>query len=170
MSRSELEAKLQEFDELQHSLTQEEFVARFKAEVQPLLEKEMLAHGAHEPDWEPLELVVPFEECTAFMFMGYEDEIRIYKHGHTRKCLYLDPMGNAYERAAAGWRLIDRDAAVEEAFDGLEAFGFTRTTPFTKETVAKRHKIIERETGIKLFSIGGPAGPLTPPMLRLPPA
>ena len=56
----------------------------------------MRQFGAHEPDWEPLEKALPPEKCEGFMFMGYCDGKRMYKHYITRKYLHLDEEGKAY--------------------------------------------------------------------------
>jgi hypothetical protein len=52
----------------------------------------MLQFGAHEPDWAPLEKVLLGD----FMFMGYCQGVRMYKHHFTRRYLHLDSQGRAY--------------------------------------------------------------------------
>ncbi len=56
----------------------------------------MLQQGAHEPDWAPLEDTLLGD----FMFMGYAQGIRMYKHAQTRRYLNLDPQGRAYRYVA----------------------------------------------------------------------
>ena len=41
-----------------------------------------------EPNWAPLEHVLPPEECMDFMYMGRVGEIELYKHRWT--CRYLN--------------------------------------------------------------------------------
>lgn len=154
MSESALQAKLRELDALQDKISREEFIAKVEKELKPLWEAEIRAHGGHEPDWAPLEKVLPLRWCRGFMFMGYEGEIRIYKQGFTRACLYLDPAGNAYERYKCTFRKIPIEFAIKDAFDGIEELGFTRSTPFNEKNAAKRRKKIEAETGYKIITIG----------------
>jgi hypothetical protein len=151
-----LEAKLRELDELQDTLSRDEFIAKVETELKPLWEQELRAHGANEPDWEPLHKVLPLRWCDGFCFMGYEGEIRIYKNGFTRACLYIDPAGNTFERHNHSLRGIPVEFAIERVFDGIEELGFKRTSPYNKKNAAKRRKKIEKETGYKILSFGGP--------------
>jgi hypothetical protein len=151
-----LEAKFRELDELSGTLSQEEFMAKVEAELAPLLEQEMKAHGAMEPDWDPLEKVLPYGWCAGFMFMGYEGEIRIYKQGFTRFCIYIDERGNTYERHGKRFAKIPRRIAIRDVFEGIEDYGFKRSSPYNAKNAEKRRKRIERETGYKIMSIGGP--------------
>lgn len=156
MTDDALEAKLRELDELQPTLSRAEFIAKAEKELKPLWEQELKAHGAHEPDWEPLEKVLPYAWCGGFMFMGYEGEIRIYKQGFTRACLHLDPQGNAYRRRGSLFHPIDIDDAIADAFRGIESTGFARETPYNKVNAAQRRAAIEAETGYKILTIGHP--------------
>ena len=155
MLEDALVAKLRELDELSGDIPREEFIAKVETELKPLWEQTLLTHGAHEPDWEPLHKVLPLHWCDGFCFMGYEGEIRIYKQGFTRACLYVDPAGNTYERNDHTFHRVPVELAIEEVFEGLEAFGFDRSTPYNKRNAAKRRKQIEKETGIQILSFGG---------------
>ncbi len=62
----------------------------------------MRQFGAHEPDWEPLKLVFG-----GFMFMGYCDGIRMYKHHDTRNYLNLDEHGAAYRWPSSDEAMYD---------------------------------------------------------------
>ncbi len=117
----------------------DELIARLEA-VKPRLEEILRSHGAHEPDWDPLEKVMPYEWCGGFMFMGYSGLIRMYKHGITRRYLYLDPGGNAYSyiENRKGFVAHNLHSAIEEAFEGLEEQGYDRTTPYDDEVRAER--------------------------------
>lgn len=42
-----------------------------------------------EPNWEPLEAVIPIEELDGFMYMGSAGEIELYKHRLTRRYLNI---------------------------------------------------------------------------------
>ncbi|MBA2725518.1 MAG: hypothetical protein H0U53_05975 [Actinobacteria bacterium] len=114
-------------------------------ELQPEFAKIMRSYGAHEPDWGPLERVLPYEECGGFMFMGYVGEIRMYKHGFTRRYLNLDPQGNAYGYLAKtnNYIKIPLELAIDEVFATLKHLGVERTTPFSEEEQLKRRKAME---------------------------
>ena len=157
MAENALEAKLRELDELRGKLGRERFIEKVETELKPLWEQHLRAQGANEPDWEPLHKVLPIRWCDGFCFMGYQGEIRIYKQGFTRKCLYIDPAGCTYEPDSHTFRRIPVEFAIENVFDGIEEFGFTRTTPYNKKNAAKRRKKIEKETGYKILTFGGPS-------------
>lgn len=42
-----------------------------------------------EPNWAPLESVLPPEECQEYMYMGRAGEIELYKHRWTRRYLNI---------------------------------------------------------------------------------
>ena len=117
----------------------DDLIAKLEA-VKPRLEQILRSHGAHEPDWGPLEKALPYEWCGGFMFMGYSGVIRVYKHGLTRKHLYLDPDGNAYSYVRSTKRYIRHNLhmAIEEAFEGLDETGYTRDTPYDDDVRAER--------------------------------
>ena len=157
MSESALEAKLKELDELSAdpNVDRDEFIRKVETELKPLWEQHLRAQGALEPDWEPLHKVLPLNHCDGFGFMGYEGEIRVYKQGFTRGLLYIDPTGQTYERDDNAFRPIPRKDAVDEAFRGIEVFGFTRETPYNKKNADKRRRIFEKESGYKVVTFGG---------------
>lgn len=152
MAMTPLEKKVRELEAQSGTLTQEELIARFEAEIKPLWEQEIRAHGGHEPDWAPLEMVLPYRWCAGFMFMGYEGEIRIYKQGFTRKCLYADPIGNTFRRSRFSFKRIDREDAIEDVFEGIEDMGFARSTEYNEANAQKRRELIEKDTGYKIVS------------------
>ena len=114
--------------------------------LQPEIAKLMRSYGAHEPDWGPLESVLPYEECGGFMFMGYVGEVRMYKHGFTRRYLNLDPEGNAYGYLAKSnsYIKIPLWLAIDQVFEGLEEFGVRRCTPYSDEERLKRQVAMEK--------------------------
>ena len=104
--------------------------------------------GMDQPDWTPLEAVLPAEECGGFMFMGYypgggnrAGAIRLYKHGITRHYLNLHPSGQAYryDGVTGGYRRIGLDEAIEHAFEGLEELGGTRSTAYDDDYRRERN-------------------------------
>ena len=102
-------------------------------------------HGAHEPDWGPLEKVLPFKWCGGFMFMGYVGAIRLYKHGLTRHYLNADPEGNCYlyDSEFDEYFRVPRKRAIKTVFAGLEEMGYKRTTKCTPEVMAERRRRME---------------------------
>ena len=86
-------------------------------ELTPEFQKVMRQFGAHEPDWEPLKLVFG-----PFMFMGYCDGIRMYKHQYTKGYLHLDEHGAAYRWLGEkkGYEQIPLERAIGLAFKDVE--------------------------------------------------
>jgi hypothetical protein len=79
------------------------------------------------PDWAPLENAIPYEWCGGFMFMGYVDDIRLYKHIHTRHYLNLDSTGRTYRYRGGGYVRTSFEAAIEHVFEGLAELGLNRS-------------------------------------------
>ena len=71
-----------------------------------------------ESNWKPLEARLGPARCVGFMYMGRVNGIHQYKHGISRRYLFLDEDGRAYE--AAG-RNEFREIAFEEALARVEA-------------------------------------------------
>lgn len=51
-----------------------------------------------EPNWAPLELVLPACELEHFMYMGRAGEIELYKHWLTRRYLNISADGQRFYR------------------------------------------------------------------------
>ena len=66
-------------------------------------------------NWKPLEETLGALRCVGFMFMGRLNGIYQYKHGISRRYLFLDYEGRAYESAG---RNQFREIAFEEALGG----------------------------------------------------
>ncbi len=67
-----------------------------------------------EPNWSPLEAVVPPAELESFMYMGRAGEIELYKHRLTRR--YLNISRDAlhfYQYLDGGHVEIAREAALD---------------------------------------------------------
>ena len=106
----------------------------------------MKAQGAHEPDWRPLEKVLPLKWCAGFMFMGYDGDIRIYKHGFTRRHLHVDAQGRTYRySSSSGYARIPRDDAIRSAFDGLKEMRISRSAPYDDNAKRKRHNQLVKQ-------------------------
>lgn len=108
-------------------MDRDELIARLE-DLKPEWSKLLREFRADEPDWDPLESLLPIEWCGSFMFMGYVGEIRLYKHGLTRRYLNIDPQGNTYGYlgSADAYERIPREKAIDEVFEGLEEMGYTR--------------------------------------------
>jgi hypothetical protein len=117
--------------------------------------------GMHEPDWAPLERVLPLTHCAGFMWMGWAvrpdgPPIAQYKHGITRRYLNLDEHGNAYRYVPApepSWCgshvRIPLELAIEEAFEGIERLhgvnpADPRTTPYDDAFRRSRNETLRR--------------------------
>ena len=76
-----------------------------------------------EANWKPLEAKLGALRCAGFMFMGRSNGINHYKHGLSRRYLFLDDGGRAYESAGrTQFRKIPFDEAlarVEGPFKGI---------------------------------------------------
>ena len=70
-----------------------------------------------EANWKPLEAKLGAARCAGFMFMGRLNGINQYKHGISRRYLFLDDEGRAYE--AAG-RNEFREIPFERSFGRVE--------------------------------------------------
>jgi hypothetical protein len=106
-----------------------------------------------EPNWKPLETQLGPARCAGFMFMGRVNGINQYKHGISRRYLFLDDEGRAYQ--AAG-RSEFREVAVEEALALVEAplkeLGGTFETPYDSAYVRRKEAAL-REAGIEMLRI-----------------
>jgi hypothetical protein len=102
-------------------------VSRVVDEIRPML-------GGGEPNWDPLHTVVPLEHCRGFMWMHRETwkgrTIEHYKHGITRRYLSLDHDGRAVVRRRRSFVNVPVERAVDNVFEGIEALGATRSTPY----------------------------------------
>lgn len=135
-------------------MDRDEMIDRLQ-EVKKGYAKLLRQFGAHEPDWGPLEKVLPYKHCAGFMFMGYVGHVRLYKHGFTRRYLNLDPEGNAYayNEVTDGYFRIPLKWAIRDVFSGLKEMGFTRATPYDEKARRKIHKELEA-AGWTMLSMG----------------
>ena len=68
----------------------------------------------NEPNWTPLELVVPACELENFMYMGRAGEIELYKHQFTRRYLNIERISHKFYRYLDGKYVeITQAAALE---------------------------------------------------------
>jgi hypothetical protein len=103
-----------------------------------------------DPNWKPLEAVLPAEWCGGFMWMNRVVDkgvvIELYKHGITRLYLNLDADGGAHGWTGSGYEPMPLEEAVDRAFDGIEEMGWDRTTVYDDEVRAEKYRA-PREAG-----------------------
>lgn len=58
--------------------------------------------SVEEPNWEPLERVLPIHQCSDFMYMGRAGEIELYKHYMTRRYLNIARNSQTFYRHSEG--------------------------------------------------------------------
>ena len=69
------------------------------------------------PDWRPLEKVIPPYYCELFMFMGKAGDIVLYKHRMSRRYLNIDAVtGKFYRYANSEYVEIDRRQALDSVY------------------------------------------------------
>lgn len=138
----------------EQEMSREELIQEIEG-LGPMMTKLLRQYGAHEPDWAPLEKVLPFDQCAGFMFMGYTGEIRMYKHGFTRRYLNIDPKGNtyAYVSESDSYEKIPRSAAIKQAFHGLAEMGVKRTAAFDEKARRERREAMA-EAGYTTLVLG----------------
>jgi hypothetical protein len=104
-------------------------------------------------DWKPLEARLGSARCVGFMFMGRVNGICQYKHGISRRYLFLDDDGRAYE--AAG-REQFREIPFEEALARVEApvkeMGETLETPYDSAYIVRKDAAL-RAAGFEVVRI-----------------
>ena len=67
-----------------------------------------------EPNWAPLEAVVPSKELENFMYMGRAGKIELYKHRFTRRYLNIARDAHSFYRYLdGGYVEITREAALD---------------------------------------------------------
>ena len=135
-------------------MEREELIDKIQAAV-PEMQKAMASLNEDPPNWEPLETVLPMEQCDGFMYMGCHKGIHMYKHGFTRHYLLLDNDANAYRFIAATERYIPihLDVAIENVFEGLEEMGLTRESVWDHEAFLLRQKALA-EAGWTVINVG----------------
>ncbi len=71
-----------------------------------------------EPNWAPLELVLPAWELENFMYMGRAGEIELYKHWSTRRYLNICADGRRFYRYSDGMYVeVSQSSALDHVRD-----------------------------------------------------
>lgn len=103
-----------------------------------------------DPNWKPLEAVLPAEWCGGFMWMNRVVDkgvvIELYKHGITRHYLNLDADGGAHRWTGSGYEPMSLEEAIDHAFAGIEETGWDHTTVYDDEVRAEKYRAL-REVG-----------------------
>jgi hypothetical protein len=87
------------------------------------------------------------------MFMGRSNGINQYKHGISRRYLFLDDEGRAYESAGGnGFREIAFEGALERVEEPLKALDATLETPYDAAYVRRKEAAL-RGAGIETLRI-----------------
>ena len=106
-----------------------------------------------EANWKPLEAKLGALRCAGFMFMGRLNGVNQYKHGISRRYLFLDDQGRAYESAG---RNQFRGIAFEEALGRVEAplkdLGATLETPYDAAFIRRKADALKK-AGIETLRI-----------------
>ena len=106
-----------------------------------------------EANWKPLEAKLGALRCAGFMFMGRSNGVNQYKHGISRRYLFLDDEGRAYESAGRNeFREIAFAEALERVEEPLKALDATLETPYDAAYVRRKAAAL-REAGIETIRI-----------------
>jgi hypothetical protein len=89
--------------------------------------------------WKPLESLLGLERCVGFMFMGrLTNGISQYKHGISRRYLFLDDDGATYERIQdGGFCRIETADAIAGVEEPLRETDETLETPYDCEYIRR---------------------------------
>ena len=108
-----------------------------------------------EPDWEPLEELLPADELPGFMWMGAHEgpggrKIQSYKHGITRGYLHLTledgrPQAWTYKslERTPTFRARETSDALEEHYRALEELEELPETAYDNEYRARRNAALK---------------------------
>ena len=105
-----------------------------------------------EDYWRPLESLLGRNRCVGFMFMGrLANGINQYKHGISRRYLFLDDDGVAYERVHdGGFRRIAMSEAIVRIEEPLREIGETLETPYDSEYIRRKDAAV-RAAGFEVL-------------------
>jgi hypothetical protein len=106
-----------------------------------------------EATWKPLEAKLGALRCAGFMFMGRSNGINHYKHGLSRRYLFLDDVGRAYEAAGRNeFREIPFDEALARVEGPLKELGETLETAYDDAYINRKETAL-RAAGIEVLRL-----------------
>ena len=95
-------------------------------------------------NWQPLETRLGVFRCAGFMFMGRVKGINHYKHGLSRRYLFLDDQGRAYEAAGRNaFREIPFEEALARVEEPLKEIGETLETAYDETYIQRKAAALE---------------------------
>src|SRR6266481_317618 len=105
-----------------------------------------------EANWKPLETRLGASRCAGFMFVGCLG-INQYKQGLSRRYLFLDDEGRAYEAAGRNeFREISFDEALARVEEPLKEWGETLETAYDDAYVNRKEAAL-RAAGVEVLRI-----------------
>src|ERR1700686_1110598 len=106
-----------------------------------------------EANWKPLEARLGAARCAGFMFMGRLNGINQYKHGLSRRYLFLDDDLKAYEKGGQNeFRENPFDKAVARVNEQLKELDETLETAYDDAYVGRKEAVL-RAAGIEVLGI-----------------
>ena len=106
-----------------------------------------------EANWEPLEVKLGAARCAGFMFMGRLNGINHYKHGLSRRYLFLDVVGRSYERTVRNeFREIPFDEALARVEEPLKELDETLEAAYDDAYVCRKETAL-RAAGIEILRV-----------------
>ena len=106
-----------------------------------------------EANWTPLETRLGVLRCAGFMFMGRLNGINQYKHGLSRRYLFLDDGGQAYEAAGPNeFREIPFDEALARVEAPLKELGETLETAYDDAYISRKETAL-RAAGFEVLRL-----------------
>lgn len=116
--------------------------------VARILDRFRAEHLSGDPDWKPLESVLPAEWWGGFMWMSRviqgETVIELYKHGITRRYLNLDHDGGAwrYDHQENVYRPELLSMAIESVYEEIELCGADQSTDYDTAYIATHNRAL----------------------------
>jgi hypothetical protein len=106
-----------------------------------------------KPNWKLLEARIGPASCAGFMLMGRVNGINQYKHVISRRYLFLDDEGRAYEAAGRnGFQVIPVEEALARVEDPLKEMGETLETPYDSAYICRKDAAL-RDAGFEVLRI-----------------
>ena len=89
-------------------------------------------HGDGEPEWGPLEAILPPEDCRPFMYMGWlelgDRRLHHYKHEITRRYVFITDLLETY-RYLGGYVFVPQKRKFAIRYASAEPLRRTRRRP-----------------------------------------